>query len=267
MELTDQNRSLTPPITDMDRLINKHDKAVELASEGLRLLTEAISVCPGYGIEKAISDVRWYGENPAQRYTPDVEKAIRRSTWTALLDASRLSTVMSSSDIDTLRKEITMTAPEISRANVIATFLTLYEQRFDSFRKGLVELFQALCRRFRSNEPFKIGRRVILDNALSGPFWSHRSSGQDRINDLFRVLTLLDGKDPGQIPREEQIDELILKAVRAGEENYDHEYFEARFFGNGNVHIWLTKRQDLIDKANRMIAEHYGNTLANDNKK
>ncbi|MCG8026288.1 MAG: DUF4942 domain-containing protein, partial [Candidatus Thiodiazotropha endolucinida] len=235
------SHALTPPISDLDRLIERHDKAAQLVAEGLRLLTEAIQVCPGFGINKAIADVRWYGDNPARRYTPDVQMAIRRSTWNALLDTSCLPTVMSADDLEKLRKDIASTPPEITRENVVATFVDLYEQRFDSFRKGLVDLFRTLCRKYRSNEAFKIGKRVILDEALSGLSWNSYSSAQDRINDLFRILSLLDGKDPGQIPRAAQADELIISALRAGENTLDHEYFEVRMFQNGNLHIWFRR--------------------------
>jgi len=265
MEFDNKEYPLSPPISDLDRLIDRHDQAVALATEGLRLLTEAIHVCPGFGIEQAISNVRWYGDDPAQRYAPEIKKAIRKATWIALLDKSKLSTVMSGNDLEKLKTQIAATPPDITRENVVSTFIALYEQRFDSFRRGLVELFKNLCRQYRSNDAFRIGKRVILDGALSGRYWNHHSSAQDRVNDLFRIMTLLDGKDPGQVPREEQADELIIHAVHASQANYQHDYFEVRMFANGNLHLWF-KRQDLVDKANQIIADHYEKSLAKGNR-
>jgi hypothetical protein len=41
----------------------------------------------------------------------------------------------------------------------------------------------------------------------------------------------------------------------------ESEYFRFRLYGNGNLHI-IFKRADLVAKANKIVADFYGKTLA-----
>ena len=264
MELQKLHQDLTPPVSDMHHLIDQHNRTVALVEQGLALLTEAISTCPGqYGIQGALDHVRWYSDNVAQRNTPDVKMAVQRATWRALVDTSRLTTVMAASDVEKLKEQIAKDCPEITPETVVSTFVQLYKDRDKSYRRGLVELFQNLCRTYKSNKAFKIGKRIILDNAMSENGWNSFNTDEARSNDLMRIFMLTAGKDPGKLPRDEQFSNALSVARRTDQSDYENEYFLAKLYKNGNVHIFF-KRQDLVDKINQLIADEYGHALPDD---
>jgi len=256
-------QDLSPPVGDLEEFISRHDRAAELVAEGLRLLKEAIDTCPGWELKPALGKIRWYGDDIVSRYVPELQDAICRATWGALLDHSRLPTVMSANDIEALRKQIALAPPAITRETVTATFVNLFANRQDSFRKGLVDLFRDLCRAWRSNKAFAIGKRVVLDGAMTEYGWNSFSRRENQINDLMRIFMVLDGRDPGTLGRGDQLSSAVYEARRAKLTELENEYFDIRLFKNGNIHFHFL-RQDLVDAVNRLIAEEYGRTLADD---
>lgn len=255
--------TLSPPISDLDRILESHQKAKMLIEQGLKALSEAVLLAPGWGIRKALSDVRWYDENPGERCIPDVRQALDSATWRELFDVSQLTVVMAACDVKTMKKDMVNNPPTITRESVVSTFINLYERRHDSFRKGLVDLFSDLRHAYRSNKVFKIGKKVILHKVLDAVSWCSFSSGAEQSNDLYRIMLLLDGKDPAQLDRESQLDNVIVAARRAGEEFIETDYFSVRLCKNGNIHYTFT-RQELVDKANQLIADYYGSVLPDD---
>jgi hypothetical protein len=264
-EISTVNKSLSPPITDFERIIDARDRTVTLVEEGIAKLAEAVKICPGQrlSLASALSKVSWYSDDIQFGHLKRLIKAIDTSAWDALFRESRLTTLMNRDDIAVLRNDIDKHAPPVTREVVMTTFVDLFSKRHETFRTGLVDLFQGLCRVYRSNKAFSIGKRIILDRVLNEYGWSSFSYGSAKVNDLWRIMLLLDGRDPGTFDQSEQFDQVILTARRNQLDNVKTEYFEVRLFKNGNLHIWF-QRPDLIDKANQLIAEHYGAVLAHE---
>ena len=90
------------------------------------------------------------------------------------------------------------------------------------------------------------------------------------MDDLERILLVLEGLEPSLVPHEERLAHrlqeqrhatLMGDGDRAGE--LETEWLVCRWFANGNLHLWL-KRPDHIDWINGLIAEHYGAALAHE---
>lgn len=83
------------------------------------------------------------------------------------------------------------------------------------------------------------------------------------VSDMDRLMHVLDGKKP---PEAGDASDQIGCAHAKKEATCTTGYFECRMFrGNGNLHIKF-RRPELVDKVNRILAKHYGETLPDDRK-
>ena len=164
--------------------------------------------------------------------------------------------------------EIKGTMPEFDEATVVATLETMLGQSGLIFQRGLANSFAKLDRRFRSHDGFRIGSRIIFDRVFdSNGQFDYRSAQRDAIYDVERTLMILDGKKPnavynsivGQIEKE--------RSGRFSKHQSVHEadFFRIRIFQNGNAHLWF-KRDDLVEKANKLLADWYGEVIGDDSE-
>jgi hypothetical protein len=78
--------------------------------------------------------------------------------------------------------------------------------------------------------------------------------------DLDRVFHVLDGKVAPDYQQGLGAAIRETMARRDGTMQCESDYFRARWFKNRALHLWM-KRADLVERANRLIAEHFGETL------
>lgn len=181
--------------------------------------------------------------------------------WMHLMDLSGMRDMMdatASREFDNdLRGDVTPATTE----NLRATFQTLMGQADVIFARGLATAFSNLDRRFKSHDGFKIGSRIIITRAFSDFSGAFSPSGYRRetIIDVERVMAKLDGKLPQGSAFIEAIDR---DRPGYGPRQSEHvsDYFKVRGFQNGNAHLWFT-RDDLVDKANKILADYYGEVL------
>lgn len=153
--------------------------------------------------------------------------------------------------------------PEISEANIYATLERFNQDAELIFRRGIVNSFSSLDRRFRSHNGFKIGSRVILDNAFSEyGSWNYRRDQEATIYDIEKTLAILDGKPPthryaGIL---QVIDNERGHPFKPLQSEHQGDYFKIRIYKNGNAHLWFT-RDDLVKKVNLILADHYGEAI------
>lgn len=130
------------------------------------------------------------------------------------------------------------------------------------FRRGIVNVFRYLSDDYKtnSNEPFRIGRKVVM-TWMVGPSFKRGlqiryGMPSDKMNDIDRIIKTLDGKQFKPRDLEYAINTALEKC-----EVFEDDYYRVKGFKNGNMHIEF-KRDDLLDGLNDQIAEHYGNALA-----
>lgn len=182
--------------------------------------------------------------------------------WARIVEMTDLEKLMDKTAKDQLRQQLMSDPPEVTEENVFATLEQFASDAGTIFRRGIATAFSALDRRFRSHDGWKIGSRLILERALDeNGYWNHWTSKRDTLQDIERVFFVLDGK---QVPPtyagiigaiEETRRDGRFGEARQSETASD--YFTARCFKNGNLHLWF-KRDDLLAKVNRLIGEYYG---------
>ena len=203
---------------------------------------------------------------PAEEFTESARRLIDIAVWSYIIKMTELESVMDAESKEELRCDLQKDPPVITVDNIYAT---LERFRLDSdmiWRRGLANCFTKLDRRFRSHSGWKIGGRVILTHMFDKyGFSNYYRNQEDTLHDIERAFFILDGQNPPPSWYG------ITEAVRANRSQWsgpcqsyvESEFFRVRSFKNGNSHVWF-RRDDLVEKANKVLAQYYGEVLAHD---
>lgn len=250
-------------------LVNQRVAAVERVHAALDLLAEAeqIAKTAHLGFPRLVLD-----DSYACRGRPSVtgdyakrdeaEGAIVRVIdvrgWSYLLSESGLRTFMDAQAREQWDRQLSEgDVPELTAANIEATFAQLYGARGDMFERGVIQCFRRLSWDYKTNRPFKFGKRIILKYLLRDGCTNHRVTNE--LDDLIRVFCVLDGKP--EPDHRYAAYALVSGAQQARQTEAEHVYFHLRWFKNGNGHLTF-KRSDLVEQMNRLLSKHYPNALA-----
>lgn len=262
------------PSLSIENLVARRDAVVARIRDAHRLLTEVDA-----SMSESVGEAHgwWHGytlslqfSSGSHAYFTDergVERATRKvdaAAWSFLLDQSGLRSFLDATARAKWREAIDKEdVPELTVANVAATFELLFKERSAMFERGVVEVFRKLSWDFKTNNPVKFGRRLVLkylvDTSIGGDPWpSH--AGCDKLDDLVRVMSVLDGKPE---PDHRHGSWRALKDAGWCVRQRDvalHGLFSVRGFKNGNAHLTFL-REDLVDAMNRILAKHHPNAL------
>lgn len=194
-------------------------------------------------------------------------------TWMNLFALTGLNDLMDATAKNKTYNDLMNAVPEVTEDNVWATLENMMGNAKQTFQRGLAVAFSSLDRRFRSHDAFKLGARIILTGVFSDDgYWRYGSSIRDTITDIERVFTVLDedkpdpvlGPDGKRIPAVSLVNLIDEDRRKSGygrrQSLTESTYFRIRTFQNGNAHFWFT-RDDLVHKANLLLAEYYGQAL------
>ena len=187
--------------------------------------------------------------------------------WSRIIEMTELEAVMDKEEKDRLRSDLHDDPPEVTVDNVRATLERFVADADTIWKRGIANCFSKLDRRFRSHDGWKIGSRIILDRAFGDwGSWNFYRNHQDTLIDVERAFRMLDG-ERGLTARYGSVVQAIDFARRGTHEPHQSEletpYFKIRIYKNGNCHIWF-RRDDLVDKVNLLLADYYGEVLADD---
>ncbi|MFW6344799.1 MAG: DUF4942 domain-containing protein [Halomonas sp.] len=272
--LSTATRGVSPPTSELDQLLEDRANAEGLLTRAINLIAEANALTPDpdgrdgqrqlkIGLAGELRNADWYSIDNPQRRPELVNKCLAhfdRDAWMLLLKRSRMAELMSHQDKEAYYKQLRDKPPALTRESVVGTFTELFGNRQATWRRSVVELFAGLAGRYKSHDPFKVGRRMILPNALGWAGWSFYTHADDKVDDLQRVIHVIQGKEPPT--SEEQWSRLIDRARRDGAKGWQAgTLVEFRWFKNGSLHIWM-QDDTITDAINEIIAEHYGAALA-----
>lgn len=270
---------LIPRATLQDMYIARVE-AIELYRKGVQLLVQAREAhrraAPGasslHNLPDDIGRTISYGVKEASRIEADIvgamEKNIDRDMWESLIPSTKIWSLMDKEERarfeDTLRTNPPPATPEF----VMATVERLTRESGTIFRRGLVNGFQALSRDYKSNSGFRLGERIVMEYVVStigGFSFNYGSSAREKLRDVDRIMHVLDGRPA---PEYQQglcaaMEQSFHDYRETGLSEARTPYWRIRYFKNGNAHLYAT-RADLLVRANKMIAEHYGAALADD---
>lgn len=197
------------------------------------------------------------------RFLKAARQDVDRATWRHLLGVSGMERLMDQTAKAQFDDQLKNDPPEVSADTCRATMTALFEDAPTIFKRGIAEAFSRLDRRFKSHDGFKIGSRIVLTNAFSEHgSWNYHYKAEAKFRDVERTFYVLDGK---QQPDRAAgivgaIDAAKPRNLQAGAFTAEDDYFRVRVFKNGNLHVWF-KRDDLLSRVNRLLADYYGATL------
>ena len=242
---------LTLPTTLSD-LIVAREKAVSLHRQA-RKLNEAA--------EDLLGQVGNYLMPFSAQFRDSDLRSVREldgNMWRRAFDLTGFRQLMDAEAVAGFERGLAPEPPEFTEGNIRATFIDLHQQAGEMFRRGVVNVFRGLSDAYRTNanEPFRIGRKVVMGYMIQLG-WTRglqvrHGPGQDKLNDIDRVIKMLDGK---QFKARDL--EVSMNAAFQDCAVFEDAYYRARAFKNGNMHLEFL-RPDLLDLLNEQIAEHYG---------
>lgn len=259
----------------IEELVGHRNTALELARQALETLFAAESAAKraapqdeyaGF-IHAMVSDrlysLRTKGDIDSSMTI--VQREVDKYAWDCIQKRSGLRNLMDVTAHQQMTKQLSEDPPPFTVENVTATYASLAAQAPAIFERSLVNVFKRLnTKDYRTNSAFGVTRRIILTSMFSGYGYSHWDTKRELMADLDRIFHTLDGRKP---PEAGNAADAIEAAYRAHESTHTTEYFHVRMFrGNGNMHLTF-RRRDLLDRANDMIARHFGETLADDTKR
>ena len=267
---TDEPVGAVIPSVSIANMLAKREAVVQRLGQIIALVAEAEELATSAGLGKmrwVMDGERW--DCPARLLQDGfLDACIKRldaGGWRTLLDQSGLRTFMDAKAREDWDKRLyDVKVPEFNAANIRATFGALYESRGDIFERGVINVFKELSWHYRTNKPQKLGKRLIITHVLNecigkgGGYGSPCQRNVDKLDDLVRILHVLDGKT--QPDHRQGMYCRISEATRAGQPGMEDEYMAIRWFRNGNGHVTF-KRLDLVDSMNLILAKHHPNAL------
>lgn len=251
----------------VEEIVGYRNTAIEqyrVAVDALERCKKAYGRCSGNGYG-------YLGEfEPNKNDVDGFRRHIDRAAWRKLVNLTLINELMDTKAREDFQRQIETDPPEVTVDNVVATLQQLMLSAGDIFKRSVIATFEALPREYKSNDGFKFGQRIIFDWAIKVhtygrntkdrwfSFYSHSGDGA-RLRDLDRVFSVLDGNRPDA--RLDAVD-LVAEQVRQNRVPFDIQsrYFRLQGYVKGSLHV-LPLRKDLLDKANRILADHYGWTL------
>ena len=200
----------------------------------------------------------------ADPFLKEARHLIDVHVWSYIIHLTDMHSLMDKEEKEVMRQSLQTDPPEVTVENVHATLTRFMADADTIWKRGLAKTFSALDRRFRSHTGWRFGSRIILPYAFDEyGSWSFRSSHEDHLIDTERAFYILDGQTPP--PNWYGIVDAVRRERLNGhgprQSTVHSRFFKIKIFKNGNCHLWFT-REDLVKKANRVLAEYYGEVLS-----
>ena len=200
---------------------------------------------------------------PHDDYMRHARKIVDTDVWSRIVEITDLERLMDKQAKDELHRQLVEDPPEATVDNIFATLERFAADAGTIFRRGIANCFSKLDRRFRSHDGFKIGSRLILDRMFDEHgWWNYHRDMESTLLDIERTFMVVEGLAVpptysgivGKLRNARQIHH------GARQTETEDEYFLIRCYKNGNAHVWF-KRDDLLEKVNKLLAEYYGEAV------
>ncbi|WP_368878389.1 DUF4942 domain-containing protein [Proteus mirabilis] len=254
---------------EIDRVIAIREHAISLYKESLSKAAEAIEILktipntnnhfPHQCIEDDLIDLQYPRNTNDDDNRTRFELWLDRKIWKMFIDKSGIKTIMSNKQIVKLHYDLyDMKSPIFNFENALSTFTSLSANKADSFKNGLMDALQSVSWDYKSNNPRYLGKKIIMDNAVSVGKHSTRFNKTDTVNDLVRIFCILQKKPIHEFHN--SVGLYISDNVRTNNKNFETEFFIVKWYKKGTMHL-LFKSESLINNTNDLIAKLFPSAL------
>jgi predicted RNA methylase len=204
------------PTISIDALLAARDAAQEAIRTSRRLLDEAAEQLARFGVEMIRVNVHFTQDDQSSIRDPSnadaIAEEIDRLVWTRLFILTNVATLMDHKTRGELFEKLGVTRsrryghspealPPLTRENIESTITATHDNQEEYFEKCIEAVYRGLSWEHKTNEPTRIGEKLIMKNA----FYLHARRHQgdtvsltrdEMLHDMERVLALLDGQAP-----------------------------------------------------------------------
>lgn len=258
------------PSISIANLLQQRDAILTLVQDAVEKITQAYTIAEaaqlGFPDVTISREYRGHGMNMTGPYAKQkeiqetIQACVDAGGWDRLIKDSGLRSVMSAAKRKEMQEAIhTKKVPALTREAITTTFKTLHESRVEMFQQGVIECFQRLSWHYKTNQPQKFGKRIVVSYLTS--YGSGYVPQCDQLDDLLRVFHVCDGKPEADHRRSTY--HLVSEAMQATDtwpKLAANDYFAVRLYKNQSGHVTFT-RPDLVTRLNRIIASHYPDAL------
>lgn len=184
------------PSVAIDRIIAQRNEGIALFMQAMECLATARKILLDasgdiflYGFEDCVTDSVRCMDKPEEA-KKNITRLADRKIWDRLMTDTGMYTFMSSCQRDEWNSQLMSdTCPEITLDNVLATFRHLNASKMQTFEQGLIDVYRKLSWDYRTNNPCRLGKKIIIENLLYR--WSNGRvtldcSGREALDDLVR---------------------------------------------------------------------------------
>lgn len=258
------------PSISIESLLRRRQAAMERYTKALELIREADEMkglgCACFVIKCAGGfEQRVKLPEETERVMDAIRKNVDSTAWAQLMNDSGLRTFLDKQARQEWDSNIHEgKVPELTGENIHTTFATIHAKRQDYFDRGVVTAFRRLSWNYKTNQPFKFGKRIIMNSMVSiwgnkKEFVSTSHTACNELDDLVRIFCFVDGKP--EPDHRNSMHYLMSGPISRKEQFIDTDYFSMRWFYKGTGHVTF-KRPELVDALNSIIAKHYPGALA-----
>ena len=193
------------PRRELDELLDVRRQALEHVGEAFERLAAALALAEEarirWPLEGYLSRESLYGLGRAhtrEKLVAGATEDFDRGLWRELMNRTHLASVMDSIARAEWEERLQKNPPPCTAKTLEATFEGLRENRDHIFARGVVNAFRKLCSEYCTNDPFRIGSRIVVRDAVGS------SRRREELADIERVHHVLDRR---AVPtREEDIE-------------------------------------------------------------
>ncbi len=148
--------------------------------------------------------------------------------------------------------------PELTRENIAATFRDLHVNRREMFNRGVLNLFKGLSWDYKTNSPWKFGKRIIVK------YLNSYNGNGDKLDDLMRAFCILDNQPEPEYRNSVSV-QISNRRYNGFSGVIDTQYFQVQLYKNGNGHLTFN-RPDLVEKMNAILGIFYPFSIPQDKR-
>ncbi|MDJ6542945.1 DUF4942 domain-containing protein [Salmonella enterica] len=257
--------------TSIERIVTGRNAALEQIRTVTERIAEISTLTSSIGGKTALDwamkqDFRcgcWLMEK-TETAMKAITRNLDRGIWRDLMKKSGMLSLMDAQARDQWYRNLEGDdIPAISEANILNTFEQLHQSRDEVFERGVINVFKGLSWDYKSNNPCKFGKKIIVTGLVKYDRWGFGLNWgwqRDHLADLERMLMILDGKpvpdNRADVTR--RLGDHIHE--NRGSNSYEDGMFKIKYFQKGTAHITF-RRPELVDKLNDIIARHYPGML------
>ena len=252
------------PKGSLRELVAAHDRAVaeadRIVADMRKLQTDFVSPYIG---KKCKHDYNFLWSYHVESDLPQIRLKITQSFWKHVIDRSGVKSLMDHKrrkKLDEQMRDI-HNLPPFDMATVHGTIYGWAESSQDVFEQMVQTTYKDLIpyrNEYKTNKRYRIGKKIIRYIGLNSMFNMVEGYYKDMWRDLDRIFHQLDKKTP---PEHGQ--DLVCRLEMASREGFDEletEYFDCKWFKNGNLHLKFI-REDLLQEFNRIGAKQFAGQL------